>query len=190
MIPTFNWKNYFQNCSLNIEDTTNLCRSNGISMSMKSTADAAVAGPAKFKCSPLLVRETSNCKQGASFGAGLKCNVKFWRNIPSIWRKMFFFNYLILIYICKTILPDSKCLSSTARIDWLDEACEMPLDSVLVWATGSKCVVAAAGIVVGRSRRFNFGISKGKSPKSTDVALSDVQCFWWWKFICYTIFDG
>lgn len=52
--------------------------------------------------------------------------------------------------------------------EWLDEACEIPLDSVLV------CNRPGCG-GFWRRRLLNFGISNGNSPKSTDVALPDVH---------------
>lgn len=54
-------------------------------------------------------------------------------------------------------------------MEWLDEACEIPLDSVL-------CIIRLLiSAWFARKRRLSLGISKGRSPKSTDVALPEVQ---------------
>lgn len=49
----------------------------------------------------------------------------------------------------------------------------MPLDSVLVLCM-TAVVVCDAGCE-SRNRRRNFGMSNGSSPRSTDVALPEVQ---------------
>lgn len=61
----------------------------------------------------------------------------------------------------------------SSRIDRLDDACDILFGSSVLGAASPDWLDWA------RSRfwRFNFGISNGKSPKSTDVALPEVLCF-------------
>lgn len=77
----------------------------------------------------------------------LKANSLIWSNLP----------------------PD---LSS--RSDWLDVSCMVSGRSKLVVAAS---MVAEPWPGWARKRLFSFGISNGRSPKSTDVALPDVHCF-------------
>jgi hypothetical protein len=74
--------------------------------------------------------------------------------------------------------------SSCCCTDWLDDAWETPLVSVLMLLL-SALFVKLLDMFVGkikltpptRNRLRNFGMSNGSSPRSTDVALPDAPEF-------------
>lgn len=76
-------------------------------------------------------------------------------------------------------------LSSWCCTDWLDDAWETPLVSVLkmllLRALLARLFDMWGGILrltpPTRSRRRSFGMSNGRSPRSTDVALPDAPEF-------------
>lgn len=79
-------------------------------------------------------------------------------------------NTFMRIYFFDRDLPPDL----SARSDWFDVSCMVSGRSKLVVAAS---MVAEPWPGWARKRLFSFGISNGRSPKSTDVALPDVHCF-------------
>lgn len=88
------------------------------------------------------------------------------------------------------IIINSPIMGRSSSTEWLDEACETPLVSVLnvmllllVLMVSVLLVMELLDMFVGnvkftpptRKRRRSLGISNGRSPKSTDVALPEAQ---------------
>lgn len=88
------------------------------------------------------------------------------------------------------IIINSPIMGRSSCTEWLDEACETPLVSVLnvmilllLLMVSVLLVMELLDMFVGkvkftpptRKRRLSLGISNGRSPKSTDVALPEAQ---------------
>ena len=88
------------------------------------------------------------------------------------------------------IIINSPIMGRSSCTEWLDEACETPLVSVLnvmllllLLMVSVLLVMELLDMFVGkvkftpptRKRRRSLGISNGRSPKSTDVALPEAQ---------------
>ena len=89
------------------------------------------------------------------------------------------------------IIINSPIMGRSSSTEWLDEACETPLVSVLnvmvfillLLMVSVLLVMELVDMFVGkvkftpptRKRRRSLGISNGRSPKSTDVALPEAQ---------------